>query len=90
MREGGDEGQTIDPVGMTAGKCLGDGATHRIPHHRHPAHSESIEDPSHIVGEVLHLEAVPGERSEAVAAMVDHDHPILLGETGPDPIPLGE
>ena len=25
-----------------------------------------------------------------MAAMVDHDHPVLLGETGPDPVPLGE
>ena len=33
MGEGGDEGETIDPVGMTAGKGLSDGATHRIPDH---------------------------------------------------------
>ena len=82
--------ETVDPVGMTAGKSLGDGATHRVPDYRYPADTESIEDSGHVVGEVFHLEAVPGQRGQPMAAVVDHDHPILLGETGPDPVPLGE
>ena len=73
---------------MAVGECLGDGATHGVADDRHHPDSEAIEDSGHVVGNVVDLESVPGHRGQAVAPMVDHDHPVFLGQRRADPVPL--
>ncbi len=90
MGEGGDQHQGADPAGMTMGEGLSDGPPHRIADHGHRPRIEDVEYPGQLVRHLAHLEPPPALGRQAMAAMVDEDHPVVLCQQAPDPIPLGQ
>jgi hypothetical protein len=88
--ESAHQDQTVDPTGMAMGQGLSDSATHRVPHHRDLAKTQLVEHTGHVVGKVIDLESVSCHWRQPMASVVHHDHPVLLGQPGPDPVPLGK
>jgi hypothetical protein len=69
---------------------LGDEATHGVADDVDLSDSELVENSSEVVGVVLDLESGVSHRGEAMATMIDHDHPSSDGEFWGDLIPLRE